>query len=297
MQPAASKPAGVFPILGIGGRVFVQRGLRSALIASILLLPFAASAQTLPFDAYPAAAAAYLVVVDGRLTWARDADTPRPPASLTKLLTALVLLDDPRWNEDTTLAVSARAAAVEGSKLGLRRDETLRAGAALTALLVRSANDACLALAEHFAGSVEAFVVRMNDRALALGMKQSQFGHPCGLDAPGQQSTARDLLRVATAALERPAIAQRVRLARAEVSTIAGRRFRFVNGNALVGRVNGVLGMKSGFTNRAGKCVIAVAVRGQHSVWLVMLDAEERWWTAAGMIDAAFAQYAPPPPG
>jgi serine-type D-Ala-D-Ala carboxypeptidase (penicillin-binding protein 5/6) len=249
-----------------------------------------------PHDAYPSAAAAYLVVVDGRVTWARHPDEPRPPASLAKLLTALVLLDDPRWDESARVEVGAAAAAVEGSQLGLRRGEALRAGDALTALLVRSANDACVALAERFAGSLEAFVARMNARAAALGMAGSRFGHPCGLDAPGQQATARDLLRLAGTALARPAIATRVALARAEVTTIQGRRLAFVNGNALVGRVDGVIGMKSGFTRRAGKNVIAVAVRGGHHVWLVMLGAEERWWTAAGMIDAAFEPFRPVAP-
>lgn len=249
-----------------------------------------------PHDAYPRAAAAYLVVVDGRVTWARNPDEPRPPASLAKLLTALVLLDDPRWDEAARIEFGAAAAAVEGSQLGLRRGEALRAGDALTALLVRSANDACVALTEHFAGSLEAFVARMNARAAALGMAGSRFGHPCGLDAPGQQTTARDLLRVAGTALGRPAIATRVALARAEVTTLEGRRLAFVNGNALVGRVDGVIGMKSGFTRRAGKNVIAVAVRGGHHVWLVMLGAEERWWTAAGMIDAAFEPFRPVAP-
>lgn len=246
------------------------------------------------FDAYPGAAAAYAVAVDGRLTWARGLDEPRPPASLTKLLTALVLLEDPRWDESARIVVSARAAAIEGSQLGLRAGESLAAGDALTALLVRSANDACLALVEHFAGSVEKFVARMDPRAVALGMGRSHFGDPCGLDVPGHRSTARDLLRLGGAALAQPAIAMRVRLPRAALTTLgaAARRLEFVNGNALVGRTAGVVGMKSGFTSRAGKCVIAVAVRGGHRVWLVMLGAEERWWTAAGMIDAAFTTVA-----
>ncbi len=135
----------------------------------------------------------------------------------------------------------------------------------------------------------------MNSRAAALGMSRSHFGHPCGLDAPGQQSTARDLLRIAGVALAHPAVAARVRChARRSRRSKAAALASFVNGNALVGRVHrGVIGMKSGFTNRAGKCVIAVAQRGDHRVWLVMLGAEERWWTAAGMIEAAFAPFRP----
>ncbi len=215
-----------------------------AAFAAILLWlagPPARGAPAMPpaYDAYPRAAAAYLVVVDGRVTWARNPDEPRPPASLAKLLAALVLLDDPGWDEATRIDVGATAAAVEGSQLGLRQGESLRAGDALTALLVKSANDACIALAEHVAGSVETFVTRMNARAAALGMAGSRFGHPCGLDAPGQQTTARDLLLLAGTALERPAIAARVALARAEVTTLGGRRLAVVNGNALVGASTG----------------------------------------------------------
>ena len=286
--------------LAAAGTVAAQGRSLVAASAGMSLPPGAAGGGApLPIlDAYPRAAAAYAVAIDGRLTWARALDEPRPPASLTKLLSALVLLDDPRWDEAAPVTVGALAAAVEGSQLGLRRGEVLRAGEALTALLVRSANDACIALVEHFAGSIEDFVPRLNARAAQLGMSGSSFGHPCGLDAPGQHSTASDLLRLGGAALSEPAIATRVRLPRAAVATLGSgaRRIEFVNGNALVGRTEGVIGMKSGFTTRAGKCVLAVAVRGRHRVWLVMLGAEERWWTAAGMIDAAFATLAPPQP-
>jgi serine-type D-Ala-D-Ala carboxypeptidase (penicillin-binding protein 5/6) len=113
---------------------------------------------------------------------------------------------------------------------------------------------------------------------------------PCGLDAPGQHSSARDLLRLAIAAMERPEIARIVALPSATVSTVGGRRLSMKNGNALLGRVEGVVGIKSGYTGRAGKCVIALARRGEHSVWLVMLDAPNRWWVAAGIIDAAFGR-------
>lgn len=269
----------------LGGGAFAARS-RAALPAT----------EVPVVDAYPAAAPAYAVMIDGRLTWGRSLDDPRPPASLTKLLTALLLLEDPRWDAAAPLQISARAAAVEGSQLGLRAGESLRAGDALTALLVRSANDACIALAEHCAGTVEAFVAAMNTRAARLHMTNSAFGDPCGLDIGDQRSTARDLLRLGAAALAQPAIASRVQLPRARVDTLGAksRRFEFVNGNALIGRTDGVIGMKSGFTSRAGKCVLAVAVRGDHQVWLVMLGAEERWWTAAGMINAAFATVMPP---
>jgi len=258
-----------------------------AIIALALSAP--PSIRASPIDAYPRAAAAYIVVADGRPLWVREAAAPRQPASLAKLLAALVLLEG-GWRPEADIVVSARAAGVEGSRLGLRAGETLRTRDALTALLVRSANDACVALAEHAAGSLQAFAARMNARATALGLRDSYFVHPCGLDAPGQKSSARDLLRVATAAMAEPGIARIVALREAVVTTGGGRRLAMRNGNALLGRVDGVVGIKSGYTSGAGKCVIALARRGPHSVWLVMLDAPDRWWVAAGIIDAAFRE-------
>lgn len=261
--------------------------------ALVTLLALAAGAGSVasaaPIDAYPRAAAAYIVVADGRPLWVRHPAAPQPPASLAKLLTALVLLER-GWRPESPITVSTRAAGVEGSRLGLRSGETLLARDALVALLVRSANDACVALAEHAAGSLPAFAARMNARAAVLGLQDSHFVHPCGLDSPGQRSSARDLLRVAIAAMDEPEIARIVALREAVVMTGGGRRLAMHSGNALLGRVAGVVGIKSGYTNGAGKCVIALARRGPHSVWLVMLDAPDRWWVASGIIDAAFAQ-------
>ncbi|MEO8307990.1 MAG: serine hydrolase [Pseudomonadota bacterium] len=240
-------------------------------------------------DAYPTAASAYVLAFDDQVLWSRAADTQRPPASLAKLLSALVLLREP-WDNSETITVSKAAADIEGTQLGLHAGEQLRASDALTAMLLRSANDVCLALAEHAAGSADAFVTRMNALARDLGMLNSSFRTPCGLDAVGQHTSASDLLILARAAMRSPEIASRVALERASVTTIAGRHITFTNNNALVGRLRGTIGLKSGFTNAAGKCVIAVVERDGHRIWLVMLDAPNRWWVADGMIEAAFSR-------
>ncbi|AMN46797.1 D-alanyl-D-alanine carboxypeptidase (penicillin-binding protein 5/6) [Steroidobacter denitrificans] len=244
-----------------------------------------------PLDPWPRVASAYLVVADGELLWARNADAIRPPASLAKLMTALVLLAHD-WDPDATIITSRTAAGIEGSRLGLRAGERLRAGDAFTALLVRSANDACVALAEHMAGSLAAFAALMNARAAAMGLQESHFVHPCGLDAPGQGSSARDLLQVAAEAMQLSEVARAVALTDAVVTTLDGRRLFMHTGNHLLGRTRGVEGIKSGYTGKAGKCLIALAHRDGHAVWLVMLNAPERWFTAQGMIDAAFARVA-----
>jgi D-alanyl-D-alanine carboxypeptidase (penicillin-binding protein 5/6) len=262
-------------------------GARARILCAAVALLASATAAALPIDAYPGAATSYLLVADGVPLWAHAPDAPRPPASLAKLMTALVLLDGD-WQPQAAITASPRAIAVDGTRLGLRAGESLRAGDALVALLVRSANDVCVALAEHEAGTIEAFAARMNARAAKMGLADSHFGHPCGLDVPGQHTTANDLLKIAQAALEQPQIAAIVRMETARVTTLGGRTISMHNGNHLLGNVEGVFGMKSGYTTGAGTCIIAVAERQGHRIWLVMLDAPLRWWNAAGMIDAAY---------
>lgn len=241
-----------------------------------------------PVDLYPEAAAAYAVAVDDQIVWGRDVDTPRAPASLTKLLSALVILDD-HWRPDATVKVSARAAHIEGSRVGLRTGERVRAGDLLTAMIVRSGNDACMALAEHVGGTAENFVRMMNARAQRLGMTQSSFRNPCGLDAAGHVSTPRDLLTLARAATDRPEIAVRANQTGAEFRTLGGRRVRFHNTNAILGKEPDVAGLKTGFTQQAGKCLIALAERGTHRVWVVLLHSPDRWFTASDLLAQGMA--------
>jgi D-alanyl-D-alanine carboxypeptidase (penicillin-binding protein 5/6) len=260
--------------------------------AAVAALAPAATAPA-PEDRFPRAAASYLVTLDGRVLWERDPDTPRPPASLAKIMTALVLLEG-GLEPEAVVTVSADAAAATGSRLGLRAGETVRAGDLLTALLVSSANDAAIALAEHASGSLARFVEAMNRTAEEHGLAATRFVNPTGLDAEGQVSSARDLGRLAEIALARPELARRVALERAQVATVAGRRFDLRTSNALLGRLEGAIGVKTGFTSLAGKCIVALVERDGHRVLCVLLDAPERFWAADAMIrealDAARAE-------
>jgi D-alanyl-D-alanine carboxypeptidase (penicillin-binding protein 5/6) len=227
-------------------------------------------------------------VLDGELLWGSNLDVRRAPASLTKLLTALVVLDS-GWQPDALLSVSHEAAHTKHPRVGLHTGDSIRADEALTAMLMHSANDACLALAEHAAGSLEAFAARMNARAAELGMQDSHFVQPCGFDAEGQYSTVNDLLRLAKAAHADPRIAQITAQEQATIGTASGRQLAFKNTNQLLGRLEGVLGLKTGYTQHAGHCLIAVAEQSGHRVWLVLLDSPRRWWTAHRIITDAFA--------
>ena len=268
----------------------VPRGLMAA-----LLLGAAGTAAAHPradsHDPYHRSASAYAAVLDGELLWSSNVDVHRAPASLTKLLTALVVLDS-NWQPDAVLNVSRDAAHIKQPRVGLHTGEGIRADEALTAMLMHSANDACLVLAEHAAGSLEAFAARMNARAAELGMRDSHFVHPCGFDAEGQYSTVNDLLRLAKAAHADPRIAQITAQEQATVSTTSGRQLAFRNTNQLLGRLEGVVGLKTGYTSQAGHCLIAVAEQSGHRVWLVLLDSHRRWWTAHRIITDAFASAA-----
>jgi D-alanyl-D-alanine carboxypeptidase (penicillin-binding protein 5/6) len=240
-----------------------------------------------PADRFPGAGAAYLVTRGGAVLWARRPDAAHAPASLAKLMTALVALDA-GWDPDAWVAVSRRAARESGARLGLREGDALRAGDALAALLVASANDACLALAEHVAGGAEPFVARMNRRAAALGLRGTRFADPCGHDRPGQQTTASDLLVLARAVLAVPRLRELATRERIGLVTREGRRLDAATRNSLLGRARGVRGLKTGTTDEAGRCIVAVAERGGVEVLLVLLGAPDRWFTAAALIDAAF---------
>lgn len=254
-----------------------------------LLLPVAATPDNTspPPDPWPRAAAAYLVVVNGAVLWARAPDRALPPASLTKIMTALLVLD--RWSPNAVVTVSPVAAAATGSRLGLRTGEQLTMASAFEALLVASANDACTALAEHTAGSVAEFVQLMNRKAQALHLDATRFRNPCGLDAPGHRSSASDLYRLTKLAMNKPEFARAVKMPGIAISTVGGRHLEKSSGNQLLGRLAGTVGVKSGFTSGAGKCLVALVRRGADEVTVVLLDAPDRWWSASILIEDAFA--------
>jgi D-alanyl-D-alanine carboxypeptidase (penicillin-binding protein 5/6) len=253
-----------------------------------LLWIAATSARADVPDPYPQAARSYLLVRDQQVLWQRAPTLRLQPASLAKLLTALVALDSD-WDADRWLTVSKWAASVPPSRLGLRENEQISAGSALAAMLIRSANDACRVLVEGVTADLTSFRARMKAHAVRLGMSDSNFIDPCGFDAPGQYTTASDLLKLAQAARSIPVIAHLTALPDARLTTRAGRSIQFTNTNALLGRLEGVAGLKTGNTSQAGQCLIAYAQRRDHEVWLVMLGGTQRWWLAHGMIDDAFA--------
>lgn len=265
----------------------MMRTLRQATASAVFLL-FAmlpiASAGTDPF---PHAAASYIVQLDGKILWEHEPNRRLPPASLTKIMTALLVLEQGRL--DDVVSVSMDASRATGSRLGLRSGERMRVSYLLSASILQSANDACRLLAEYIGGSQTAFIRQMNRRAQKLGMKETHFSNACGHDDPLHYSTARDLLILAGAAMENPLFAELTGIVATRIETAdKSRTFHLENKNELIGRYPGARGVKTGFTSSAGKCLIALAERKGRKVLLVLLNAPDRWWDAEEMLDRAF---------
>lgn len=217
----------------------------------------------------PARAALVYDVDADRVLLAQDAHVPLPPASLTKLMTALVAREHLRLDQEVIVPPEAL---VPATRMGLRPGERVQVRTLLYGLLLPSGSDAAITLAVAAAGDVDTFVVWMNAKARDMGLENTHFANPHGLDAPGHVSTAWDLARIAQAVLDDPVLADIV--ATSEV-TVGG--YRFVNRNRLLREREDVVGVKTGTTPLAKECLVAAFRLGQHRVITVVLGSQDRY--------------------
>lgn len=202
-----------------------------------------------------------------------------PPASLTKLMTALLILEQDELQASVTIQGSDL---VGGTSMGLRAGEVLTVEELLWGMLIPSGNDAAVALARHSAGSVDVFVQRMNIRAEELGLAQTHFANPHGFDAEGHTSSAADLLALTLRDLAFPLFREIVSTAS---TTVAGHRLRATN--QLLGTLQGADGVKTGTTAAAGQSLVASVTREGHRVLMVLLGSSDRYADAR----AVYARY------
>jgi D-alanyl-D-alanine carboxypeptidase (penicillin-binding protein 5/6) len=236
------------------------------------------------------AASSILLDLDsGKVLFEDRPEERRPIASLTKIMTALLVLEATAPRDVVT--ASATAAAQSGAELELEAGEQVPVRELLYALMLQSANDAAVALAEHVAGSVDAFVERMNRRARQLGVSDTRFASPNGLDDSGY-STAADLAVVTTEAYREPGFAKIVATRFREIPAPAGEPRRIQNRNALLWLYPGSVGVKTGYTSAAGFCVVAAAEREGLRLATVILGAPtEAFSDAAEVLNFGFAAY------
>lgn len=232
-------------------------------------------AEELPAKPSIKASALYLVELkSGRVLLEKDATRRLPPASLTKIMTALIALESAPLQEVVKID---RRALVHPSSLKFQPGEEFLLRDLLTAMLVSSANDACEAVAWHVGGDADQFVVMMNERARTLGLKNTHFANACGFDAPGHYSTAADLAKLTEQALQEPVFSMMVRTIVRDIATVDGTRkvsLHSTNELLLDPDVNGV---KTGYTSKAGRCLIASMFKDGHRLLLVGLNVTDRW--------------------
>lgn len=220
----------------------------------------------------------------GTILYGKNMHARRAPASTTKVMTALLAIE--LGNMDDIVTVSRKAASVRGSSARLYTDQKIRMLDLLYGLLLNSGNDAAVAIAEHIAGSEEAFVALMNERARELGLQNTNFRNPHGLDEQDHYSTAYDLAILTDTAMNYPLFAQVV-ATREHVSEHGA----FRNTNKLLWSLEGTLGVKTGTTGQAGNCLVA-AISGEGMELIsVVLGSSDRWTDSIRLLNHGFNQF------
>lgn len=220
----------------------------------------------------------------------RNADERAPMASTTKIMTALITIE--AGDLDRTVEIPAEACGVEGSSIYMTAGEHLTVRELLYALLLQSANDAALALAIAVDGTVDDFVARMNDRADALSLTDTHFDNPHGLDSPRHYTTARELARIAAAALELPDFREIVSTVKYTIPHGDDGDCRvLVNHNRLLRLYPDAIGVKTGFTKKSGRCLVGAACRDDLTLISVTLDAPNDWQDHKALLDYGFTRF------
>ena len=251
-------------------------------------LPTAPALPTQPSDPnhVPNTRANSVMVVDarsGQILYDKNADQPRAAASTQKLLTALVVAETGYLDRQVTIEPVDTFA--EPVKLNIRPGETYQRIDLLRALLVKSPNDVARCLARDNAGSIDVFAEKMNAKAMQLGATHSHFLNPNGLPIPGQYSTARDLAIIARAAYANPTIRSIVCLPQLVFRYANGRTRELENTNKVLKRLPYFNGMKTGYTEAAGHCLIASGSRpGRDIIVVVLGDTKSGVWTDAASL-------------
>lgn len=270
----------------------MRKYLAGLLVLCLLTVPCFALEGTVTVGA----PSALLMTPDGQVLFEKDAHTPREPASVTKVMTMLLVceaIDSGRIRLEDPVTASAYAASMGGSQIWLEEGEVLTVGEMLKCVAVVSANDCAVALGEHLAGSEESFVAMMNARAKELGMENTRFVNACGLTAEGHLTSAYDIgLMSAKLMGEHPWIADYATIWQ---DTIRNGASVLNNTNKLLKSYPGITGLKTGYTSTAGYCISATAQREGLPLIAVIMGAgssADRNADAAALLNWGFANFA-----
>lgn len=257
--------------------------------SDVILPPAEIAIQSSAPPAYSvqAAAAVLIDLNSGTDLYAKNADTELPMASLTKLMTAYVILKNHSLDEVVTVGPAVATIGGDSQRLNIKEGEQFSIREMMRGLLVYSANDVAVTLASWDAGTEQAFVDKMNDAAQELGMSRTKFANASGLDAPEHRSTARDLSVIARIMLESESVRSIVKLASSTMRTVSGKSYIVTTTNRLLTQNSEVQGLKTGYTINAGECLIAYGVSGQKRALSVVLNSPDRFQETDSLIHLA----------
>ena len=249
------------------------------LLAAVLFLPFPALAIS----------AEKAILLDGttnRVLFENNADSRSLIASTTKIMTAIIICE--QCNVLDRVSIPKEAVGIEGSSMYLREGEILTIQELLYGLMLHSGNDAAVALAIYCGGTVEGFCDLMNDKARFLGLRDTHFENPNGLDSPGHYSTAEDLAKLAAYAMKNPIFSKTVS---AKTVSVGGRSLK--NHNKLLWRLDGADGVKTGYTKAAGRILVSSAIRDGRRLIAVTINDGNDWEDHIKLHNDGFADYSP----
>lgn len=233
----------------------------------------------------------------GKVLFEKDADTLRPPASMTKIMTMLLITEEIEKGNISlkdVVTISERAASMGGSQIYLEKGSTSTVEELLTTIAVGSANDSAVAMAEKIGGTVENFVSMMNKRAKELGATNTTFKNPHGLDEEGHLTTARDMALIAKELVKHESIIKLTSTYETTITHQNGKSLWLVNTNSLIKFYSGLDGLKTGFTDKAGYCLTGTMKRNDMRLITVVMKAEtkeNRNTDTINMMEYAFSMY------
>lgn len=245
------------------------------------------------------ASGAILMDLDsGRVLWEKNSSAPLAPASTTKIMTAILALE--MGKPDDKVEVSQRAARAPEVNMDLRKGEVHELQNLLYALMLQSYNDSAIAIAEHIGGSVEGFAELMNEKAAELGAKDTEFVTPNGLDEGNHHTTAYDMALIARYALQNEEFVKLINTKNAEFTSLddSHKHYSIVNKNRLLNEYEGALGVKTGFTGKAGHCFVGAAKRNDMTLISVVFASgwgnvgkEQKWRDTKKILNYGFENF------
>ena len=261
--------------------------------------------QTVYASQLPSVAAQGAVLIDGdtgRVLWGKNEEKPLTMASTTKIMTAILVLEE--GNPDDMVTVSPRAAKSPQVRMNLTAGEQVRQEDLLYAMMLKSYNDAAVALAEHIGGSVEEFCDKMTQKAKEIGAEDTVFGSPNGLDShlsfEQHHSTAKDMALIAEYALKNPKFVEIINTPSVTLPIKAGegKEYFITNQNRFLNEYEGAIGVKTGYTNKAGQCFVGAAKRDDVTLITTVLASgwgsegkEQKWKDTKTLMDYGFENY------